>query len=84
MDIQIKLWDVRATKPVREYKGHHNEHAYLPIHVNEAEGLLLAGEPSAVSHASCNAQRTLEELVRSFNVRVSRYMILSILFYTCE
>uniref|UniRef100_A0A8C5BQZ5 WD repeat domain 21 n=1 Tax=Gadus morhua TaxID=8049 RepID=A0A8C5BQZ5_GADMO len=39
---QIKLWDVRATKPVREYKGHHNEHAYLPIHVNEAEGLLLA------------------------------------------
>ena len=83
VDIQLKLWDVRATKPVREYKGHHNEHAYLPIHVNEAEGLLLAGEPSAVSHASCNAQRnaqrTLEELVHSFNVRVSRYMILSTL-----
>lgn len=40
---QIKLWDVRATKPVQEYKGHHNEHAYLPIQVNEPEGLLLAG-----------------------------------------
>ncbi|KAM8831895.1 WD repeat domain 21 isoform 2-T2 [Spinachia spinachia] len=39
---QIKLWDVRATKPVQEYKGHHNEHAYLPIQVNEPEGLLLA------------------------------------------
>ncbi|KAK0154599.1 DDB1- and CUL4-associated factor 4 [Merluccius polli] len=39
---QIKLWDVRVSKPVQEYKGHHNEHAYLPIHVNEAEGLLLA------------------------------------------
>uniref|UniRef100_A0A669BI46 Uncharacterized protein n=1 Tax=Oreochromis niloticus TaxID=8128 RepID=A0A669BI46_ORENI len=39
---QIKLWDVRVTKPVQEYKGHHNEHAYLPIHVNECEGLLLA------------------------------------------
>lgn len=39
---QIKLWDVRVTKPVREYKGHYNEHAHLPIHVNEPEGLLLA------------------------------------------
>ncbi|XP_051265524.1 WD repeat domain 21 [Dicentrarchus labrax] len=39
---QIKLWDVRVTKPVQEYKGHYNEHAYLPIHVNEPEGLLLA------------------------------------------
>ncbi|KAG7282075.1 hypothetical protein CRUP_023591 [Coryphaenoides rupestris] len=39
---QIKLWDVRLSRPVQEYKGHHNEHAYLPIHVNEAEGLLLA------------------------------------------
>ncbi|KAJ3606589.1 hypothetical protein NHX12_026110 [Muraenolepis orangiensis] len=39
---QIKLWDVRVSKWVQEYKGHHNEHAYLPIHVNEAEGLLLA------------------------------------------
>lgn len=40
---QIKLWDVRATKSVQEYKGHHNEHAYLPVHVCEDEGLLLAG-----------------------------------------
>ncbi|XP_034018112.1 WD repeat domain 21 isoform X2 [Thalassophryne amazonica] len=39
---QIKLWDVRLTKPVQQYKGHYNEHAYLPIHVNEPEGLLLA------------------------------------------
>lgn len=43
MSVQIKLWDVRVTKPVQEYKGHHNEHAYLPVHVNEREGLLLAG-----------------------------------------
>lgn len=42
--VQIKLWDVRVTKPVQEYKGHYNEHAYLPIHVNEPEGLLLAGK----------------------------------------
>lgn len=41
--VQIKLWDVRVTKAVQEYKGHYNEHAYLPIHVNEPEGLLLAG-----------------------------------------
>lgn len=40
---QIKLWDVRVTKPVQEYKGHYNEHAYLPVHVCEDEGLLLAG-----------------------------------------
>uniref|UniRef100_A0A665WGA5 Uncharacterized protein n=1 Tax=Echeneis naucrates TaxID=173247 RepID=A0A665WGA5_ECHNA len=39
---QIKLWDVRVKKPVQEYKGHYNEHAYLPVHVNEPEGLLLA------------------------------------------
>ena len=42
--VQIKLWDVRVTKPVQDYKGHYNEHAYLPIHVNEPEGLLLAGK----------------------------------------
>lgn len=41
---QIKLWDVRGTKPVQEYKGHYNEHAYLPVHVSEPEGLLLAGK----------------------------------------
>ncbi|XP_046877495.1 WD repeat domain 21 isoform X1 [Hypomesus transpacificus] len=39
---QIKMWDVRVTRPVQQYKGHHNEHAYLPLHVNEPEGLLLA------------------------------------------
>uniref|UniRef100_A0A8C8DYM4 WD repeat domain 21 n=1 Tax=Oryzias sinensis TaxID=183150 RepID=A0A8C8DYM4_9TELE len=39
---QIKLWDVRGTKAVQEYKGHYNEHAYLPIHICEREGLLLA------------------------------------------
>lgn len=43
MFVQIKLWDVRVSKPVQEYKGHYNEHAYLPIHVCEHEGLLLAG-----------------------------------------
>ncbi|XP_054617711.1 WD repeat domain 21 isoform X1 [Dunckerocampus dactyliophorus] len=42
MSGQIKLWDVRATKPVQEYRGHHNEHAHLPVHVSEPEGLLLA------------------------------------------
>lgn len=42
MQGQIKLWDVRVTKPVQEYTGHHNEHAYLPVHVCEDEGLLLA------------------------------------------
>ncbi|XP_056150661.1 WD repeat domain 21 isoform X2 [Lampris incognitus] len=39
---QIKLWDVRVTKSVLQYKGHYNEHTCLPIHVNEPEGLLLA------------------------------------------
>ncbi|KAM8825732.1 WD repeat domain 21 [Synchiropus picturatus] len=39
---QIKLWDVRKTKPVMEYAGHYNEHAHLPIHISEPEGLLLA------------------------------------------
>uniref|UniRef100_H3D056 Uncharacterized protein n=1 Tax=Tetraodon nigroviridis TaxID=99883 RepID=H3D056_TETNG len=39
---QIKLWDVRVTKPVQEYKGHYNQHAYLPVHVCEPEGLLMA------------------------------------------
>lgn len=52
--VQIKLWDVRVTKPVQEYKGHYNEHAYLPIHVNEPEGLLLAGktEPNMLHQQS--------------------------------
>ncbi|XP_030627424.1 WD repeat domain 21 isoform X2 [Chanos chanos] len=39
---KIKLWDIRVTRPVRQYEGHHNEYAYLPLHVSEPEGLLLA------------------------------------------
>ncbi|XP_059368730.1 DDB1- and CUL4-associated factor 4-like [Carassius carassius] len=39
---KIKLWDIRLKRSVRQYDGHHNEYAYLPIHVNEPEGLLLA------------------------------------------
>uniref|UniRef100_A0A8C6V428 WD repeat domain 21 n=1 Tax=Neogobius melanostomus TaxID=47308 RepID=A0A8C6V428_9GOBI len=42
MSGQIKLWDVRMSKSVLQYRGHYNEHAYLPIHVCEPEGLLLA------------------------------------------
>ncbi|NXU77196.1 DCAF4 factor, partial [Oreotrochilus melanogaster] len=39
---KIKLWDLRTAKCVKEYKGHHNEYALLPLHVNEEEGLLTA------------------------------------------
>ncbi|XP_068049453.1 DDB1- and CUL4-associated factor 4 isoform X2 [Anomalospiza imberbis] len=39
---KIKLWDLRAAKSVKQYKGHHNEYALLPLHVNEEEGLLIA------------------------------------------
>ncbi|KAJ7413507.1 DDB1- and CUL4-associated factor 4 [Willisornis vidua] len=39
---KIKLWDLRTTKCVKQYKGHHNEYAILPVHVNEEEGLLTA------------------------------------------
>nr|XP_034968847.1 DDB1- and CUL4-associated factor 4 [Zootoca vivipara]XP_034968857.1 DDB1- and CUL4-associated factor 4 [Zootoca vivipara] len=39
---QIKLWDLRKLKCVKEYHGHHNEHSILPLHVNEEEGLLTA------------------------------------------
>lgn len=39
---KIKLWDVRVRRMVRQYDGHHNEYAYLPLHVCEEEGLLLA------------------------------------------
>lgn len=28
---------------MKQYKGHHNEYAILPLHVNEEEGLLTAG-----------------------------------------
>uniref|UniRef100_UPI00398F2568 WD repeat domain 21 n=1 Tax=Pristiophorus japonicus TaxID=55135 RepID=UPI00398F2568 len=40
--MKIKLWDLRNARCVREYEGHHIEHAYLPIHINEEEGILLA------------------------------------------
>ncbi|XP_055042728.1 WD repeat domain 21 [Misgurnus anguillicaudatus] len=39
---KIKLWDIRMKRSVKQYEGHYNEHAYLPIHVNEPEELLLA------------------------------------------
>ncbi|CAO2586838.1 DDB1- and CUL4-associated factor 4 [Lemmus lemmus] len=39
---KIKLWDLRATKCVRHYEGHVNEYAYLPLHVHEEEGILVA------------------------------------------
>nr|XP_032604366.2 DDB1- and CUL4-associated factor 4 isoform X3 [Taeniopygia guttata] len=39
---KIKLWDLRTAKSVKQYKGHHNEYALLPLHVNEEEGLLIA------------------------------------------
>lgn len=28
---------------MKQYEGHHNEYAILPLHVNEEEGLLTAG-----------------------------------------
>ncbi|MCI4389724.1 hypothetical protein PGIGA_G00101810 [Pangasianodon gigas] len=39
---KIKLWDVRMRRAVKQYDGHHNEYAYLPLHLCEQEGLLLA------------------------------------------
>ncbi|XP_034273591.1 DDB1- and CUL4-associated factor 4 isoform X1 [Pantherophis guttatus] len=39
---QIKLWDLRKLKCVKEYSGHKNEHTILPLHINEEEGLLSA------------------------------------------
>ncbi|XP_076979064.1 DDB1- and CUL4-associated factor 4 isoform X6 [Tamandua tetradactyla] len=39
---KIKLWDLRATKCVRQYEGHVNEYAHLPLHVHEEEGILVA------------------------------------------
>ncbi|XP_012320509.2 DDB1- and CUL4-associated factor 4-like protein 2 [Aotus nancymaae] len=38
----IKLWDMRATKCVTQYEGHVNKSAYLPLHVNEEEGVVAA------------------------------------------
>lgn len=42
MSGKIKLWDLRATKCVRQYEGHVNEYAYLPLHMHEEEGILVA------------------------------------------
>uniref|UniRef100_A0A2K5RTM5 DDB1- and CUL4-associated factor 4 n=1 Tax=Cebus imitator TaxID=2715852 RepID=A0A2K5RTM5_CEBIM len=39
---KIKLWDLRTTKCIRQYEGHVNEYAYLPLHVHEEEGILMA------------------------------------------
>ncbi|XP_060684683.1 WD repeat domain 21 isoform X4 [Hemiscyllium ocellatum] len=39
---KIKLWDLRTTRCVKQFEGHHNECAYLPIHPHEEEGVLLA------------------------------------------
>lgn len=37
------MWDLRTAKCVKQYEGHHNEYAILPLHVNEEEGLFTAG-----------------------------------------
>ncbi|XP_075386939.1 DDB1- and CUL4-associated factor 4 [Tenrec ecaudatus] len=39
---KIKLWDLRTTKCLRQFEGHVNEYAQLPLHVHEEEGLLMA------------------------------------------
>lgn len=41
--LQIKLWDLRTTKCVKQYGGHVNEYALLPLHVHEEEGIMVAG-----------------------------------------
>uniref|UniRef100_A0A3Q2HCM7 DDB1- and CUL4-associated factor 4 n=1 Tax=Equus caballus TaxID=9796 RepID=A0A3Q2HCM7_HORSE len=38
----IKLWDLRTTKCLRQYEGHVNEYAHLPLHVHEEEGIVVA------------------------------------------
>uniref|UniRef100_A0A8D0ZEV2 DDB1 and CUL4 associated factor 4 n=2 Tax=Sus scrofa TaxID=9823 RepID=A0A8D0ZEV2_PIG len=38
----IKLWDLRNNKCVRQYEGHVNEYAHLPLHVHEEEGIVVA------------------------------------------
>ncbi|XP_066132574.1 DDB1- and CUL4-associated factor 4 isoform X1 [Saccopteryx bilineata] len=38
----IKLWDLRTTKCIRQYKGHVNDYALLPLHVHEEEGIVVA------------------------------------------
>ncbi|TKC41038.1 hypothetical protein EI555_010362, partial [Monodon monoceros] len=42
----IKLWDLRTTKCIRQYEGHVNEYAHLPLHVHEEEGIVVAVWPS--------------------------------------
>ncbi|XP_018417129.1 PREDICTED: DDB1- and CUL4-associated factor 4 [Nanorana parkeri] len=42
MSGQIKLWDMRMVKCLQQYEGHNNSYAYLPLHVKEDEGLLVA------------------------------------------
>lgn len=39
---QIKLWDLRTSKCIRQYEGHVNEYAHLPLHVHEEEGIMVA------------------------------------------
>ncbi|XP_003924549.1 DDB1- and CUL4-associated factor 4 isoform X2 [Saimiri boliviensis] len=39
---KIKLWDLRTTRCIRQYEGHVNEYAHLPLHVHEEEGILMA------------------------------------------
>ncbi|XP_054989702.1 DDB1- and CUL4-associated factor 4 isoform X2 [Sorex araneus] len=39
---KIKLWDLRTNKCLRQYEGHVNEYACLPLHVHEEEGLVVA------------------------------------------
>ncbi|XP_058423249.1 DDB1- and CUL4-associated factor 4 isoform X3 [Diceros bicornis minor] len=39
---KIKLWDLRTTKCIRQYEGHVNEYAYLPLHVHEEEEIVVA------------------------------------------
>nr|XP_023402108.1 DDB1- and CUL4-associated factor 4 isoform X3 [Loxodonta africana] len=40
--ILIKLWDLRTSKCLRQFEGHVNEYAYLPLHVHEEEGIVIA------------------------------------------
>lgn len=34
---------MRIVKCLQQYEGHNNSYAYLPLHVKEDEGLLVAG-----------------------------------------
>ncbi|KAB0406031.1 hypothetical protein E2I00_012727, partial [Balaenoptera physalus] len=48
----IKLWDLRTTKCIRQYEGHVNEYAHLPLHVHEEEGIVWARTATRESGAS--------------------------------